>query len=140
MCICLLVRGCCVSLRGAWLSFYELYNSPKSTSTARMPPWPNGYGSAPRWWCTLKNWLPAPWDVVCTERTPAPSIIGNHTAWVLGTTITTLASHFTYVRQPYPRQGRLWETVGTQACSPRHVAHVRTEHVYPGCIVCMKRE
>ena len=70
------------------------YMSPlKSTSTARMPPRPNVYGAAPRWWCTLRNWLPAPWDAICTERTPAPSIIGNHDARVLGTTITALPSH-----------------------------------------------
>ena len=93
MCVCLSVlgvvypcgvRGCpCIN-----------YMSPlKSTSTARMPPLPNVYGSAPRWWCTLKNRLPAPWDVICSERTPAPSITGNHDARVLGTTITALASH-----------------------------------------------
>ena len=29
----------------------------------------------------------------CTERTPAPSIIGNHDARVLGTTIMALALH-----------------------------------------------
>ena len=29
VCICFLVLGCCVSLRGARLSLYELYNSPK---------------------------------------------------------------------------------------------------------------
>ena len=29
MCVCLLVFGCCVSMRGAWLSLYELYISPK---------------------------------------------------------------------------------------------------------------
>ena len=87
-----------------------------------MPPRPNVYGSAPRWWCTLKNWLPAPWDLVCTERTPAPSIIRNHAARVLGTTITAPAWHFTYVRQHYSYQGQLWETVVTQACgSPQPI-------------------
>ena len=70
------------------------YMSPlKSTSTARMPPRPNVYGSSPRWWCTLQNWLPASWDAICTERTPAPSVIGNHDARVLSTTITVLALH-----------------------------------------------
>ena len=29
MCVCLSVLGCCVSLRGAGLSWYELYVSPK---------------------------------------------------------------------------------------------------------------
>ena len=65
----------------------------KSTSTARMPPRPNAYGFAPLWWYTLMNWLSSPSDAICTERTPAPSIIGNHDAQVLGTTITALASH-----------------------------------------------
>ena len=29
MCVCLSMLGCCVSLRGAWLSLYKLYVSPK---------------------------------------------------------------------------------------------------------------
>ena len=93
MCVRLLVRGCYVSLRGAWLSLYNYMFLLKSTSTARIPPRPNVYGSSPRWWCTLKNWLSSPWNAICTERTPTISIIGNHDVWVLGTTITALASH-----------------------------------------------
>ena len=78
------VRGC---LRVIYL--FPL----KSTSTARMPSRPNVYGSAPRWWCTLKNWLSSPLDAICTERSPAPSITGNHDARMLGTTIPALPSH-----------------------------------------------
>ena len=84
------VHGCC---EGSWLSLYTLCVSPKFTSNAGMPPRPNVYGSALRWWCTLNNWLSSPWDAICTERTPAPSIIGSHDSRVLGTTITALASH-----------------------------------------------
>ena len=89
ICVRLSVRGCCACVVVPCIN----YMSPlKSTSTARMPPW-NVYGSVPRWWCTLKNWLPAPWDAICTERTPAPSINENHDARVLGTTVTVLAWH-----------------------------------------------
>ena len=77
----------------------------KSTSTARRPPRPNMYGSAPRWWCTLKNWLPSPLEAICTEWTPAPSIIGNHNARVLGTTITALALHLLKCANTTPTDG-----------------------------------
>ena len=91
--VCLSVRGCCASLRGGWLSLYKSHVSPKVHLYRSHAPRPNVYGSPPRWWCTLKNWLPAPRDAICTERTPAPSIIENHDARVLGTTITALALH-----------------------------------------------
>ena len=65
----------------------------KSTSTARMPPRPNVYGYVLRSWCTLESWLSSPLDTICTRRIPAPAIIGNHDARVLGTTITALAWH-----------------------------------------------
>ena len=93
MCARLSVRGCCVSLGCAKLSSYDYLFHLKSTSTAAMPPLPNVYGSASRWRCTLKNWLSLTFDAICTEQNPAPAIIGNHYARVLGTTITALASH-----------------------------------------------
>ena len=109
------VRGCpCIS-----------YMFPlKSTSTARMPPRPNVYISAPRWWCTLKNWLSSPLDAICTERIPAPSIIGNHDARVLGTTITALASHLVMGTNTIPTKdgcGNSGQNIfgATQACGSR---------------------
>ena len=129
ICVCLSAFVCCVSLRGAWLSLYKLYVSPKSTSTARMPPRPNVYGSVPRWWCTLRNWLPAPWDAICTERTPAPSIIGNYDTRVLGTTITALALHLLMCVNTTPTKG---------GCGKQQPKQAVTEYIYPGCVVCMK--
>ena len=96
LCVCAFVYQCVGVVYPCGVRDYPCINdmSPlKSTSTARMPPRPNVSGSVPRWWCTLKNWLSAPWDAICTERTPAPSIIGNHDARLLGTTITALALH-----------------------------------------------
>ena len=96
LCLCAFVYQCVgvaypYGVRGCPRIIYLSYL--KSTSTARMTLRPNVCGSAPRRWCTPKNWLPLPLDEIRTERTPAHSIIGNHDARVLGTTITALALH-----------------------------------------------
>ena len=93
MCVCAFVYQCVGVVYPCGVRGCPCINDMctlKSTSTARMPPRLNVYGSAPRWWCTLKNWLSSPWDAICTERTPAPSTIGNHDARVL---VTALAAH-----------------------------------------------
>ena len=40
-----------------------------------------------------KNWIYSSLDAVCTERTSAPAVIGNHDARAVGTTVTALATH-----------------------------------------------
>ena len=93
MCACLSALGCCVSLRDAWLSLYKLYVSPKAhlyrshASSAKRVRFCSALAVYP------KELAVTPWDAIRTERTPAPSIIGNHDARVLGTTITALATH-----------------------------------------------
>ena len=94
ICVCALVCRCvgvaypCDVLGCVRIIIFRL----KSTSTTHnMPPRPRVYGSAPRWWCTLKNWLSLPLDAICTERTSSPAIVGNHDTRVVGTTAP--ASH-----------------------------------------------
>ena len=123
------VRGCCASLICSWLSSYN-YISPEvylyrplasSAESARF-----------RFALVMhsKKWISSPLDAICTERTSAPAIIGNHDARVVGTMVTTLAPHLCA-----PTLLPIRTVVGKVA---GYVAHVVVKYVYLDCAVRLK--
>ena len=141
--MCVLVALCvsvfvyqCMGVVGVRGRLCINYTFPLSSSTAGMSPRPNMYGSAPRWWCTLKNWLSSPWYTICDS---CPLYHRNHDARVFGTTITALASKLLVCANTTPNK----DSCGKQQQNmfsewPRHVVHIVTEYVYPGCDGRMK--
>ena len=86
------VRGCCASL---WCSRLSSYNHISPEVYLYRPP--TSSAESVRFRSALvvhsRNCISSPLNAFCTERTSAPATIGNHDARLVGTTVTTLASH-----------------------------------------------
>ena len=138
MCVCLSVCRCCVSVRGAWLSLYKMYVSPKfhlyrshASSAERerfcfaLVVYPKEL-TARALGCNFYR------TDSCSvyHREPRRSGVRHHDHG--------LSFAFTDVRKHHSHQGRLWETAAkTFLKRPRHMAYVVTEYVYPGCMCCL---
>ena len=123
----------------AWLSLYKLYVPPKvhlyrsHASFAERVRFCSALMVYPKELAVRALGCNLYWTDSCSlyHREPRRSGVRHHDHG------SSLA--FTYVRQHYSHQGWLWETMSkTFLKRPRHVVHVVTEYVYPGCVVCMK--
>ena len=119
------VRGCCAFLWCSWLSSYN-YISPK----VYLYRPPTSSAESVRFRSALvvysKNWISSPLNVICTRRTCAHAIVGNHDAGVVGTAVTALTSQLMCANTTPTKDGC---GESSRVCCSR----CGLKYVYPGC-------